>query len=121
MNAIREQSFDFAVKIYHCCKKLQKENKEFIISNQLLRSGTAVAALYAEATYAQSTKDFIHKLSIALKECNESIYWLKLLKTTGELTPSHLTPLEKQSKRLKKILISIILTTKNNNRDIHNP
>jgi four helix bundle protein len=72
------KSFEFALLIITVCKTLQ-EGKEYILSKQLLRSGTAIGALIKESEFAQSTPDYIHKFSIALKEANETLYWLELL------------------------------------------
>ncbi len=77
-NIIKNKSFEFALRIIKLYKHLQSE-KEYILSKQILRSGTSVGALVRESEHAQSTADFIHKLSIAQKEANESEYWLELL------------------------------------------
>ena len=71
---LRQKSFDFAVSVTNLCRNLIAEKKEFIISKQLLRSGTSIGANIREAQYAQSTNDFIHKLQISLKEANETLY-----------------------------------------------
>ncbi|MBC8257139.1 MAG: four helix bundle protein [Candidatus Marinimicrobia bacterium] len=76
---IKELSYKFALRIIKLVKILQEEKREFILSRQLMKSGTAIGALVREAQYAESSADFIHKLSIALKEANESEYWLSLL------------------------------------------
>ena len=78
-SVLREKSKDFAKRIIFLCRRLKEERVESPIINQLLRSGTSVGANIHEAQYAQGTKDFISKLEIALKECNESEYWLELL------------------------------------------
>jgi four helix bundle protein len=78
-NLIKKKSFNFALRIINVYKYLIDEKKEFVLSKQLLRSGTAIGALVRESEYAESKADFIHKLSIALKEANESEYWLELL------------------------------------------
>ena len=77
-NVIKIKSFSFALKIIKLCKFLSLERKEFVVSKQLLRSGTAVGALVREAEQAESRLDFIHKLAIAQKESNESDYWIEL-------------------------------------------
>jgi four helix bundle protein len=82
--------------------------------NQLFRSGTAVGALVSEAVYAQSPADFINKLSVSLKECNESIYWLRLLRDTNYITESEHDSMEKDCREVLALLISSIKTTKNN-------
>jgi len=79
---IKEKSFLLAKRIINLYKYLSENKKEFIVSKQLLRSGTSVGALIREAQNAESKQDFIHKLSIAQKECDESLYWLELLHET---------------------------------------
>src|SRR3972149_3630124 len=78
-NVIKNKSFEFALKLIKIYQFLVNEKKEFILSKQLLRSGTAIGAMVRESEHAESKADFIHKLSIALKEANESEYWLELL------------------------------------------
>jgi four helix bundle protein len=82
-NTIRDKSFDFAVRMVGVCTGIQSERKEYVLSKQLLRSSTAIGALIREAQQAESRRDFIHKLNIALKEAQESEYWLLLLKETA--------------------------------------
>ena len=106
------KSYHFAIKIVQLVKHKNCSAKEFGMMNQIFRSGTAIGALISESTYAQSPKDFISKLSIALKECNETIYWLNLLKDTGYLENDEFTSLEKDCKELLALLISSIKTTK---------
>jgi len=84
-NVIKDKSFKFAVRIINLYKKLIAE-KEYVLSKQLLRSGTSVGANVREAQNAQSPKDFIHKLSISQKEADESLYWIELLKETNYIT-----------------------------------
>ncbi|QTA90121.1 four helix bundle protein [Desulfonema magnum] len=74
-NPVLDKSFDFSIRIINLYKYLCKEKKEFVLSKQVLRSGTAIGALVREAQHAESNADFIHKLSIALKEANETEYW----------------------------------------------
>jgi four helix bundle protein len=76
---LKEKSFEFALEIISLYKELPEQKKEYVLSKQLLRSGTSVGANRREAQNAQSTADFIHRLSISQKECDESIYWLELL------------------------------------------
>ncbi|MDJ0509824.1 MAG: four helix bundle protein [Crocosphaera sp.] len=78
-NLVREKSFAFALRIVELYQYLTTQKKEYVLSKQLLRSGTAIGALVRESEHAESRADFIHKLSIALKEANESDYWLELL------------------------------------------
>ena len=84
-NVIKEKSFSFALEIVKTYKFLSSEKKEFVLSKQMLRSGTSIGANIREAEHAQSKADFIHKLSIALKEANETEYWLDLLFQSGYL------------------------------------
>ncbi len=108
---IKEKSFEFAVKIVKLYKELNNE-KEFIISKQLLRSGTSIGANIKEALQGQSKADFISKLSISLKEAVETEYWLELLIAT-KLTKIELKEYLKNIQELIKILTSIIKTSKN--------
>ena len=87
-NIIVDKSFDFAVRIVNLNKYLNNEQKEYVLSKQLLRSGTSIGANVSEAERAQSKADFISKMSIALKEANETNYWLKLLYKTDYLSKS---------------------------------
>ncbi len=85
-NIVKDKSFDFAVRVVNVYKYLVDKKREFILSKQLLRSGTAIGALIREGEQAESKADFIHKLSIALKEANETDYWLELLYKTDYFT-----------------------------------
>ena len=105
------KSYNFAVRIVKLSKFL-RENNEYILSNQVLRSGTAIGALVREGTYAQSTADFISKLSIALKEANETDYWISLLYDTNYLDKKIKDSFEKECNELIAILIASIKTTK---------
>lgn len=110
-NVLKEKSFDFAVNIVQLSKDLQTKN-EFILSKQVLRSGTAIGALVRESQNAESTKDFIHKLSIAQKECDETLYWLELLIETNFIHKELFDKLYSDCNEILKILKSIILTSK---------
>lgn len=111
-NALKEKSFAFAVRIVKLVQYLQSDKKECVLSKQLLRSGTAVGALVAEARYEQSEADFLSKMYIALKEANETIYWIDLLNATGYLAENEFTSINNDSKELLAILVSITKTTK---------
>lgn len=111
-NVLKNKSFAFSVRIVNAYKFLSIERKEFVMSKQLIRSGTAIGALYREAEHAQSKADFIHKLSIALKECNETMYWLELLFVTDYLEKSMYDSLYNDAEELIKLLVSIIKTSK---------
>ena len=81
-NVLHEKSYTFAIRIVRLNKYLTSQKKEYILSKQILRSGTSIGALVSESKFAQSSPDFINKLSISLKEANETHYWIKLLKDT---------------------------------------
>ncbi len=110
-NQLLIKSYEFALAIVLFTRKLQDEQKEFVISKQVLRSGTAIGALSEEAQQAESKADFIHKLSIANKEAHETHYWLRLIKDS-ELELNEVLVLIEQSEELKRILISIIKSAK---------
>jgi four helix bundle protein len=112
---LKEKSFQFALRIIKLYKYLTDEKKEYIMSKQLLRSGTSVGANIREAQNAQSTSDFIHKLSISQKECDEVLYWLELLNQAEYLTEAKFNPIYSEANELLKMLRSAILTSKNNN------
>ena len=109
---LKEKSFSFAVKTVTLYKYLQEEKREFIISKQFLRSGTSVGANIREAKNAQSPKDFIHKLHIAQKECDETIYWLELMSATNYITSDEYKPIVFEASEILKIIKSSILTVK---------
>lgn len=111
-NIIKVKSFAFALRIVNLYKYLCNEKKEFVISKQLVRSGTAVGALIREAEQAESKLDFIHKLAIAQKEANESDYWLELLFQSEYLDTAQFQSLKNDIVEINKILASIIITTK---------
>ena len=114
-NVLLTKSFAFAIRIVKLYQFLVTEKKEYVLSKQLLRSGTAVGALVREAQNAESTKDFIHKLGIAQKECDETSYWLELLKETGYLTLTEFESIHENTTELLKIIRSSILTLKQKN------
>ncbi|MES2310585.1 MAG: four helix bundle protein [Verrucomicrobiota bacterium] len=110
---IQSKSFDFAVRAVKLAKHLQEEKKEFVISKQVLRSGTAIGALIREAEHAESRADFAHKMNIALKESNETLYWLDLLHHSSYIEKSSFTSIHSDCTELVKILVSIVKTSKN--------
>ena len=101
-----------AIRIVKLYQYLCNEKKEFTLSKQLLRSGTSVGAMVREAEYAETTKDFLHKLAIAQKEINETLYWLALLKETEYLESQHFNSINTDAVEIIKILTSIIRSTK---------
>lgn len=117
---LKEKSFHFAVRIIKLFQYLIENKKEYVLSKQLLRSGTAVGALIREAQNAESKNDFIHKLGISQKECDETIYWLELLKVTEYLTEKEFDGIYNDANELLKMLRSSIITTKKTVQKIHN-
>ena len=113
-NALRDKSFLFALRVIKCYQFLQVEQKEFVLSKQLLRSGTSIGANVREAEQAQSKPDFIHKLSIAIKETNETLYWLELLGQSGYLRKIEFESIYQDCIELIKLLTSIIKKSKTN-------
>lgn len=111
-DTIKNKSFKFAIEIINLYKELHK-NKEFVLSKQLLRSGTSIGANIQEAQQAQSKPDFIHKMSIALKEAQETNYWLELYKNS-KLVEFNFDYYLNLSEELIKILTAIIKTSKSN-------
>lgn len=109
---LRDKSYLFAVQIVRLAQSLQAEKKEFVLSRQLLRSGTAIGALLREAEFGQSTPDFINKLHISLKEANETEYWLNLLKDTGCIEIEIFEKRHAECKELIAMLVSSIKTLK---------
>jgi four helix bundle protein len=109
---LAEKSFDFAIRIINLYKYLSENKKEFVLSKQLLRSGTAIGALQSEGHFAESKADFIHKYGIAQKECNETIYWLKLIYRTDFINKKEFDSLETDAIELLKIITASILTAK---------
>ena len=111
---VANKSRQFAVRIIRLGQYLQTEKKEFILSNQIIRSGTSIGANIVEALKAISQKEFLQKMYIAFKECNETMYWLDLLYATDYLSEQQFQALNNDCAELQKILSSITKTTKNN-------
>lgn len=107
-NVIRDKSKKFAVRVIRLYQHLTDQKREFVLSKQLLRSGTSVGANVREAERAQSKKDFTSKMNIALKEAAESEYWLELLHETDYLTASEFDSMAKDCGELNRLLISIV-------------
>ena len=110
---LRIKSKQFAVDIIHACREMRKDKVEYALIDQLLRSGTSVGANIHEAQFAQGTKDFISKLEIALKECNECDYWLDILMSTQSIDTLKSSMLSAKCEEIRKILISSVNTLKN--------
>lgn len=111
-NALREKSYSFALRVVKMCRYLNEEKREFILSKQVLRSGTSNGANIEEANQGQSKSDFIHKLSISLKEAVETNYWLRLLRDSEYLSKSQAESLLSDCCELEKLLTSSIKTAK---------
>ena len=111
-NILQEKSFTFAVRIINLYKFLCEDKKEFVLSKQILRSGTSIGANIEEGIGGQSDKDFLAKLSISYKEARETIYWLKLLFATNYFKKEQFDSILQDAEELCKILAKIILTMK---------
>lgn len=119
-NLIYDKSFKFAIRIVNLYKYLSKDKKEFILSKQILRSGTSIGANIKEGLEAQSKRDFLNKMNIALKEASETEYWLELLIATKYIDATASKTLLVECKELNKILNIIVKTTKKNLRILDN-
>ena len=111
-SVLRTKSKEFAKDIVFLCRKLKHNGVEGTLINQLLRCGTSVGANVHEAQYAQGTKDFISKFEIALKECNESEYWLELIYDTNSLTEADFNDFHGKCIELRRMLVSSVTTLK---------
>ncbi len=111
---LRTKSKEFAKDIVFLCRELKQNGVESALINQLLRSGTSVGANVHEAQYAQGNKDFISKFEIALKECNESEYWLELLYETNSLEEADFKNFQVKCIDIRRMLVASVTTLKNN-------
>lgn len=111
-NVVKDKSYQFAKDIVIAARYLTSVTNEYVLSKQLLRSGTAIGALVREAEMAESRKDFIHKMSIALKEANETLYWIDLLIDTQSMNGIDSQNLRERSQELVRLLVSIVKTSK---------
>lgn len=109
---IQEKSFGFAIRIVKLYVFLKDEKKEYVLSKQILRSGTAIGAIIEEALGGQSNKDFLSKISMAYKEARETHYWLRLLATTSFVTNQQFESIEKDLQEILRITGKIQLTMK---------
>ena len=114
-NVIIDKTLEFSIRIVNMYKYLCKEQSEFVLSKQLLRSGTSIGANVREEEHAQSKADFLNKNNIALKEANETCYWLELLHRTEYITTTMYDSIFADCEEILKILISIVKTSKQNN------
>jgi four helix bundle protein len=107
-SVVRDKSYAFALRIVKAYQFLNQEQREFVLSKQVLRSGTSIGALLSEAEHAQSKADFINKTNVALKEANETRYWLMLLKDGGYIDEKSFTSIHEDCEELIRILASIV-------------
>ena len=110
-NIIENKSFEFAVRIVNLRKFLVREKNEYILSKQLMRSGTSIGANVAEAEKGQTRADFNAKMNIAMKEANETYYWLRLLNRTGYLNEKEFLSMEKDIREILSIITAICKKT----------
>ena len=113
-NILKTQSLDFAIRIVNLYKYLYESKKEFVLSKQILRSGTSVGAMICEAEHSESAADFVHKIAISQKEINETLYWLELLCKTDYITVTEYESIKEDAIEVAKIISSSIKTAKNN-------
>ncbi len=116
---LKEYSFKFAIEIIKLYKNLVTSKKEFVLSKQLLKSGTSIGAMVREAKNAESKNDFIHKLAIAQKECDETMYWLELLQESDYIELKEFTKIHDSASSLLKMIRSSILTIKQKPNSYH--
>ena len=113
-NPIEKRSYLFALRIVKAYKYLTKQKDEYVLSKQMLRSGTSICAMMREAKFAQSRADFVNKASIALKEANETLYWIELLHDSEYIDDLSFNSLHQEADELTAILASIVKKTKEN-------
>jgi four helix bundle protein len=113
---VKNKSFEFAIRVVKMYQFLHKEKKEYVMSKQVLRAGTSIGANIREALNAESTADFIHKLAIAQKEADETLYWLELLHASNYLDKIMFDSIYSQAEEIYKIITKIIITTKKNSK-----
>lgn len=113
-NIVKDKSFDFSLRIIRTYRYLAEEKREFVLSKQLLRSGTAIGARIRESERAESKADFIHKLSISLKEANETAYWIDLLHQSAYIEEPFFLELHPKIDELNRLLTAILKSSKSN-------
>ena len=111
---IENRTYLFALSIVKAYKYLTRQQSEFVLSRQMLRSGTSIGAMMREAKYAQSRADFVGKVSIALKEANETLYWIELLHDSEYIDDKTFESIHNEADEITSILASIVKTTKEN-------
>jgi len=112
-NFLYNKAYAFSIRIVKMVQYLQNEKREYVLSKQILRSGTSIGALISESKFAQSKADFQNKLMVALKEANETKYWIDLLKDTQYISTEMHQSMADDNKELIKMLVSITKTIKN--------
>lgn len=115
-NPLKDRSYAFAIRIVKMSHHLQMDKREFVLSRQVLRSGTAIGALIREAEFGHSKADFIHKMGIALKEASETEYWLSILKDTDYIDQKTFDLLNAECKELIAMLVATLKTAKKNQK-----
>lgn len=111
-NVIVDKSFAFAIRVVKMYQHITESKREFVLTKQVLRSGTSIGANVSKGTQGMSTRDFQHKLSIALKEAGETLYWLRLLNATGYLASNKFESISADCKELCKLLTSILKSSR---------
>ena len=119
-NPIEKRAYQFALRIVKAYKYLTRQQSEFVLSKQMLRSGTSIGAMMREAKFAQSRADFVSKTSIALKEANEALYWIELLHDSEYIDNKTFESIHNEANEITSILASIVKTTKENSEKYDN-
>ena len=119
-NPIEKRAYQFALRIVNAYKYLTRQQSEFVLSKQMLRSGTSIGAMMREAKFAQSRADFVNKASIALKEANETLYWIELLHDSEYIDSKTFESIHNEANEITSILASIVKTTKENSEKYDN-
>ena len=119
-NPIEKRAYQFALRIVKAYKYLTRQQSEFVLSKQMLRSGTSIGAMMREAKFAQSRPDFVSKTSIALKEANETLYWIELLHDSEYIDDKTFESIHNEANEITSILASIVKTTKENSEKYDN-
>ena len=111
-NILKDRSYSFAIEIVKASEQIISQRKKYVLSRQLIRSGTSIGALIREAEFAQSKADFINKISFSLKEANETLYWINLLKDTNYISEDLFISLSKNCRELISMLVASVKTAK---------
>jgi four helix bundle protein len=111
-NVLKEKSLKFAIRVVNLYKYLCEDKKEYVLSKQVLRSGTSSGAMIYEAEHSESKADFVHKMAIAQKEINETLYWLELLKATEYISTNEFESINIDAIEIFKLITSSIKTAK---------